>query len=113
MIGFVLFGIKEMERQVGAGSFYCPDCRCDNNYTRYAIARYFSIYLIPVIPLGKSGEFVRCNRCSSNYAADIVDLDRREVQDAFATWKCERCGNWNPAEYGNCVSCNGARPVRS
>jgi hypothetical protein len=95
-------GMKDVERDLGAGSFHCPQCRADTPCTRRKVSRYLTLFFIPLIPLGDRGEVVRCDRCGSSFGAPPAD-DRGDV------WRCARCGNVNPVDRSACVACGGPR----
>jgi hypothetical protein len=109
MTGIIIFGTKGVERTVDTGVFHCPNCRTEAQYTQRKITRFFTLYFIPVIPLGSLGELVRCDRCGSDYSTEVLRLGRHDVQQATVPWRCAVCNNVNPAEYTDCVSCGRSR----
>jgi len=109
MTGIIIFGSRGVERKIDTGYFHCPSCQCDSPYSRKKITRFFTLYFIPLIPLGSVGEFVRCDQCGSDYATDVLGLTRRDLQRASTPWRCAACKNVNPPEYSECVSCGHAR----
>lgn len=109
MVGIIIFGTRGVTRKVDTGSFYCPSCQYDAPYTRHKVTRFFTLYFIPVIPLGSLGEYVSCDRCASQYATEILTMGYQGSRAAAVPWVCAGCGNTNPPEYASCVSCNSAR----
>jgi hypothetical protein len=109
MIGIVFFGMKNVGRKVSAGIFTCPQCRHDTPYTLKKVSRYFTLYFIPLIPLGKVGEVVQCDECGTEFETDILAQSPQAARTFPSPWTCSRCGNVNPADYMNCVSCRGPR----
>ena len=109
MIGIVVIGIKKVGRKLGVGIFACPQCRHDSPYTLKKVSRYFTLYFIPLIPLGKVGESVQCDECGTEFGTDILNQRPQEAQAFPSPWTCSRCGNVNPADHGSCVSCRGPR----
>lgn len=65
---FYIFGL------IGAGTFHCPNCGGDREYEHRNARRFFTLFFIPVIPLNKVGEVVRCNTCRTRF--DPVVLRR-------------------------------------
>lgn len=109
MIAIVLFGIKNVGRKLSTGIFACPQCHHDTVYTLKKVSRYFTLYFIPLIPLGKVGEIVQCHECGAEFGADILAQTPQASTASPSPWTCSRCGNINPAEYGSCLSCGGQR----
>ena len=68
----IIFGSAARERWIEAGSFRCPACRTQQRYDRFALRRYFTLYFIPIIPLGQLGEQIACAGCSSRFAPDVL-----------------------------------------
>lgn len=106
MFGIIIFGARPIERNVGSGSFYCPSCRDEAPYSHLKVKQFFTLYFIPLIPLGSGRELVRCAGCGSEFDADILRSGYDEARSAVATWSCRRCRNTNPPEYERCVACN-------
>ena len=74
----IIFGTKIRQQVVDEGEFFCPKCQTQRHYLRKKASRYFSLYFIPVIPIGKLGEFVECQTCG--VAFEPVVLERRFVR---------------------------------
>lgn len=55
------------------GVFFCPNCGGDCQYSRQQGRRWFTLFFIPLIPLGYvGGEFVECERCKSAYDPAVL-----------------------------------------
>lgn len=70
---FIIFGISSKEKARSAGSFQCPVCETTRDYSELRISRYFSLFFIPILPLGSTstGRIV-CNHCRSEFSQDVV-----------------------------------------
>ncbi|MFI0354709.1 zinc-ribbon domain-containing protein [Actinomadura sp. 9N407] len=64
---FLIFGLSVFYRTVSEGTFYCPRCGGDRAYRRRAGRRWFTLFFLPVIPLGSVGEVAECRTCRSRY----------------------------------------------
>lgn len=104
----IIWGWRNRTVQVAAGNFYCPGCRAHSAYTHQRVARYFTLYFIPLFPTQTLGEFVSCLRCSGQYRMSVLDLTPAEIDALLRPWTCGNCRNANPAAETHCVSC-GAR----
>ena len=58
---FYVFGL------IDTGQFYCPHCGGDREYEHRAGRRFFTLFFLPVIPLDKVGEVVRCRTCRTRF----------------------------------------------
>jgi hypothetical protein len=65
---FYIFGL------IGTGQFHCPNCGGDREYEHRTARRFFTLFFLPVIPLDKVGEVVRCQTCRVRF--DPVVLQR-------------------------------------
>lgn len=101
----IIWGSTGKEKRVDTSRFYCPNCRdyADGNHIR--VSRYFTLYFIPLFPMETLGEYVRCDDCDGEYNMSILDLTKEEFEASLKPWKCGQCGNSNPAEYEQCLSC--------
>ena len=71
----IIFGTKGRDSQVGQGRFNCPQCRMQRAYEHKSVRRYFTLYFIPVIPLGSAGEYVQCESCGGTFGTEILTYD--------------------------------------
>jgi len=63
---FYIFGL------IGTGSFHCPNCGGDRQYEHRTARRFFTLFFIPVIPLNKVGEVVRCTTCRTRFDPAVL-----------------------------------------
>lgn len=63
---------------LGEGTFHCPRCGGDRHYKHKAGRRWFTLFFIPVIPLDKVGEIVRCETCHSRYDPEVLTIPTAE-----------------------------------
>lgn len=62
-----LFGTRIVGFMQGKGIFFCPDCQADREYKLKHYRRYFTLFLLPVIPLEDYGTGVECQTCKKKY----------------------------------------------
>lgn len=83
----ILFGTTSRHKIVGEGEFHCPRCSMQASYQQTAVKRYFTLYFIPLIPMGNAGEFIECKSCSGTYAMEVLTYDpaveRKKTIDAY------------------------------
>ena len=70
----IIFGFRVLYRTIGHGTFHCQRCGGDREYARRAGRRWFTLFFIPVVPLGRAGEHVRCAVCRTRYRMEVLSL---------------------------------------
>ncbi len=105
----IIFGTTGKEKRVGSGRFFCPQCRQDAAYAHVRASRYFTLYFIPLIPMGKLGEYVECAECGNRFDVKILDVPPEKIQAALEPWSCPACGNRNPGDHQDCLACGAPR----
>jgi len=63
----IMFGWRSRASVIGHGTFLCPQCGVDRQYSHKRMRRWFTLFFIPVIPLNALGEFVQCDTCTQNF----------------------------------------------
>jgi transcription elongation factor Elf1 len=64
----IIFGISTKEAAKPAGRFHCPVCGAERTYAQLVRKRRFTLFFLPVLPLGKSSlGRVRCTNCGSEF----------------------------------------------
>ena len=62
----------------------CENCGTKNSYTVYVYGRYFHVFWIPILPIGKT-YFAQCSGCEKAYSKE--HLFPKEIREAFHTAK--------------------------
>jgi hypothetical protein len=70
----IIFGFRVFYRTIGHGTFHCQSCGGDREYAHRGGRRWFTLFLIPVIPLSQAGEHVRCTVCGTRYRMAALSL---------------------------------------
>ena len=65
-------GLRICYRGAGAGTFHCQRCGGDRPYRRRSGRHWFHLLRIPVVPLGKTGEHLRCAICRTCYRVELL-----------------------------------------
>lgn len=71
----IIFGTRTTNPTAGQGFFNCPRCGPQKPYTHKKAKRWFTLYFIPVIPLGTAGEYVECNACAGTFDMEALHYD--------------------------------------
>lgn len=70
----IVYGYRNREIEQGTGNFYCPKCETQRQYKHKKIVRYFTLFFIPLFPLGKLSEYVECGVCGRTYKPEILSI---------------------------------------
>jgi len=54
-----------------------------NNTNTKKVTRFFTLYFIPLIPLGKAGEFVEYQDCRGTFIPKVLNYNKDSNSDAF------------------------------
>ena len=71
----IIFGTRTTNPTAGQGMFNCPRCGPQKPYTHKKAKRWFTLYFIPVIPLGTAGEYIECNACAGTFDMEALHYD--------------------------------------
>lgn len=71
---FFILGARDRTIEVASGYFACPSCGQLRRYTRKRLARYFTLYFLPLFQLEALGEVIQCGACQATFRAE--DLER-------------------------------------
>ncbi len=105
----IIWGSRAKESVVGPTEFFCPRCRTEVPGEHVRVSSYFTLYFIPLFPTSTLGEYVRCDECQGEFNMSVLDLSREQVEAGSTPWKCAHCGNGNPSDYKECLSCREPR----
>src|SRR5262249_13068766 len=72
--------------------------------------RFFTLFLVPVIPLAKVGEHVQCAACRTRFHPDVLTLPRPSQQGASAGLPAPRDGFAGRCGAGDGSGSTRARP---
>src|SRR5665213_3307098 len=71
----IIYGWTTLKSTKETGQFHCPECRSSQSYHWKRANRFFTLYLIPLIPLGSAGEYIECLSCRGTYKVDVLSYD--------------------------------------
>jgi tellurite resistance protein len=70
----IIFGLRVFYRTIGQGAFHCQRCGGDREYRHRAGRRWITLLFIPVVPLTRVGEHVKCAVCGTWYRMGVLAL---------------------------------------
>lgn len=71
----IIFGTRGLESVRDTGTFNCPRCGMSKPYRLKSVKRWFTLYFIPVIPIGSAGSYVECAQCGGTYSEEVFAYD--------------------------------------
>ena len=74
----IIFGTRGVKSTIKEGQFHCPQCESQQRYRHRKVTRFFTLYFIPVIPLGKVGEYVECQSCKGTFIPKVLNYNRNQ-----------------------------------
>jgi len=70
----IIWGSRVRYKDLDTGEFFCPRCQAKRAYKHKEARRYFTLYFIPIIPMGKLGEMIECQTCKTAYEMGVLQL---------------------------------------
>jgi len=74
----IIWGWRSRTKTTGRGEFHCPSCRTAQPYEQKRIARYFTLYFVPLFPIKTLLEYVECGACHVTWKPGVLDAPRPE-----------------------------------
>ena len=71
---FIIYGTRTTTATVEKGVFHCPRCGPHRHYHHCRVKNWFTLYFIPIIPLGTRGFYIECLQCSGTYGPEVLQL---------------------------------------
>jgi hypothetical protein len=91
----IIYGHKSREIDIASGQFNCPKCDAQRPYVHKRVARYFTLFFIPLFKTKTLGEYVECQVCRRAFKPEILGLVSFEesgtdarVREERSPWGC-------------------------
>ena len=79
----IIFGTRGVKSTIKQGAFHCPQCETERNYSLRKVTKFFTLLFVPLIPLGKKGEYVECQKCKGTFIPDVLYYKKDSQTDIF------------------------------
>lgn len=83
----IIFGTRGVNKTIERGVFDCPQCERDCDYNYIQVKRYFTLYFIPLIPLGSAGEYVECLDCRSTFVPRVLEYSEDHEDELLSEYE--------------------------
>lgn len=70
----IIFGMRPRTTDIEGGTFVCPQCGGTHAYEHKKVRPYFTLYFVPLIPLGAGEEYVQCQNCGTTFPVDVLSM---------------------------------------
>src|SRR5262245_13483511 len=77
----ILWGSRGLTKRLGRGDFHCPHCDQPNEYTLAQEREWFTLYFIPIFPMGGAQRYVECHGCGSRFTEEVLQAPPPEETD--------------------------------
>lgn len=71
----IIFGTRGIASTEESNHFNCPQCRTKRDGSLKNVRTFFTLYFIPLIPMGSRGRYVECHSCGGNFAEEVWNYD--------------------------------------
>lgn len=68
----IIYGYRNKEIEMSTGNFHCPKCETQRQYKFKKIVRYFTLFFIPLFPLGTTSQYIECSICGRTYKPEAI-----------------------------------------
>jgi hypothetical protein len=77
----IIWGSKGKLKTIAEGQFYCPNCQGTRSYQRKRVAKYFTLYFIPLFQTQNLGEFIECQTCLVTFRTEVLNYSQSLEQE--------------------------------
>ncbi|MBV9122914.1 MAG: zinc-ribbon domain-containing protein [Planctomycetes bacterium] len=78
---FIIWGSRGISSTKEAGDFFCPSCDAEEEYLLKQVRRWFTLYFIPLFPIGAAQRYVQCRGCKQTFKESVLDLKPPTQED--------------------------------
>ncbi len=79
----IIWGSRTSNKSISTGPFHCPRCGPDKTYEKLEVRRWFTLYFIPLIPMGTEGTFIKCRTCAGTFDTAAINYDPVVARNEF------------------------------
>lgn len=78
----IIWGWRTLKGTAATGDFHCPHCANRQGFNHEKLRRWFTLYFIPVIPVGAMDEQVTCTTCKKSWQMSVLANDPEKLESA-------------------------------
>jgi hypothetical protein len=80
---FIIWGSRGLTSTVENGDFHCPRCDQQQEYALKQVRPWFTLYFIPIFPVGGAEKYVECLGCGNTYKDEVLNYEPPSEADRF------------------------------
>ena len=80
---FIIWGSRGITSRLDGGTFFCPHCNQESDYDLMQSRPFFTIFFIPIFPIGGAQQYVQCCQCQLTYQEAVLDMAATNPEDQF------------------------------
>jgi hypothetical protein len=80
----IIWGSRGLTSTVDRGEFHCPKCDRREEYTLKQTRPWFTLYFIPIFPVGGGQRYVECAGCGQAYKESVLEYEAPSEGDRLA-----------------------------
>jgi hypothetical protein len=86
---FIIWGSRGLTSTLQHGDFFCPSCQEQQAYTLQQVRPFFTLYFIPIFPIGGADRYVECKSCKTTFKEEVLNYEppsegQRAIQQLYA-----------------------------
>ena len=89
----LIWGSTGKEVRLAEGQFHCPQCSLEQPYRHVRIARYFTLYFIPLFQTENRGEYIICQACRGAFDLQVLNYRPPTVFDQWVEYRVVDTGD--------------------
>jgi hypothetical protein len=71
----IIWGSRGITSTIERGTFHCPNCQAREDYALKQVRPYFTLYFIPLFPVGGGRRYVECAGCGQAYQESVLSYE--------------------------------------
>ncbi len=68
----IIFGTTGITSVKSKGCYHCPACGSGAGYQHKSVTRFFTLFFVPLVPMGKVADFIQCERCGGTFKPEVL-----------------------------------------
>ncbi len=96
---FIIYGSRALTKKLNEGQFYCPNCDdVDLDYEHKTAREWFTLYWIPIFPVGGAVEYIECCDCKQRFQEAVLDIEPPTKAERLASEYDDKLDRWYSLE---------------
>ncbi len=71
----IIWGSRGITSHLDTGEFNCPHCEERQEYALKQNRPFFTLYFIPIFPVGGATRYVECRGCGNAYTEEVLNYE--------------------------------------